>query len=253
MLKLLLRLAVLVFAVIGIAAVAFVVLANNDSNSNDSTVGTTGTASTSGAGGSLTAAEVLQQSTEATAQVSSFHFVLSHENGSTPLPLNLDLDSAEGDVLVPDRMKADVDAKAVGVKVSVKVVGIEDQTWVTNPFTRNWQELPNTNIRDFANPAALVSGLLPSIQDPKLSDGGSVDGVDTYRVTGTIDSGDLQNALGIAEAGHQVTVEAWIGKDDKLPRRVRLAGPLSDAEDSDVVRNVELSRYNESVEIVPPE
>jgi hypothetical protein len=250
MLKLLLKLVILVLAVIGIAAIAIVVLDSTDSDSDDSPVGTI---TSSGGTGSDAAADVLQQATDATAQVSSFHFVLSHENGSTPLPLNLDLDSAEGDVIVPDRMKADVDAKAAGINVSVQVIGIEDQTWVTNPFTRNWQELPGTNIRDFANPAALVSGLLPSIQNPQMSDGGKVDGVDTDHITGTMDSAALKDALGIAEAGHQVTVEAWIGKDDNLPRRVRLAGALSDAEDSDVVRNVELSRYNQPVDISPPE
>ncbi len=89
--------------------------------------------------------------------------------------------------------------------------------------------------------------------DATLSDGGTVDGVKTNKVTGTIDSGALKDALGIAEAGHQVKVEAWIGVDDMLPRRVRLTGPLSSDEEPDVVRQVELSRYDEPVEIMPPE
>jgi LppX/LprAFG-like lipoprotein len=248
--------ALFVLVLAGVAAVAIGLVAlmafdNDDDSDPDGTTG--GVASTAGPGGGLSAQDVLQQSAARSEEVMSFHFILTHENGSTPLPLGLQLETAEGDVGVPDRLAAEVEAEAVGINVDVEVIGIEGRTWVTNPFTRGWQELPDTNIRDFANPAALVSGLLPSIMNPELSEGGSVDGVDTHQVTGTIDSGALQDALGIAEPGREVEVEAWIGKDDMLPRRVRLIGPLSDAEDADVVRQVELSRFDEPVEIMPPE
>jgi hypothetical protein len=254
MLKLILLLVLGFFAVIGVAAVGLVALGDSDS---DPESGAQSQATPAGprptAEGPLTAEDVLEQSAQRSAEVTSFHFILTHENGSTPLPLNLDLESAEGDVVVPDQLKAAVDAEAVGINVSVDVVGIGDRTWVTNPFTRGWEELPGTNIRDFADPAALVSGLLPAITDPQLTEGDSVDGVETHLVTGSIDSGALQDALGIAEPGQTVEVEAWIGVDDLLPRRVRLIGPLSTADSADVVRQVELSRFDEPVEIMPPE
>src|SRR5690606_17983505 len=85
------------------------------------------------------AEQLLQESLAAAEAVSSFHFVLTHENGTTPLPLNLELESAEGDILVPASMRAEADAEALGVNVSVDVIGIDDRTWVTNPFTRDWQ------------------------------------------------------------------------------------------------------------------
>lgn len=248
MLKLLLAL-VLAVVVVAAGVVAFVVLEDDDDN------GSTGTRTpvpSSGATGE-DATQLLQQASDAAAEVSSFHFVLTHENGTTPLPLNLELETAEGDILVPGSMKAEVDAEALGVNVTVNVIGIEDRTWVTNPFTRDWQELPDTNIRDFADPASLVESVLPAMKDAQVSDGEKVDGVDTRLVTGNVDSGALQQSLGIAEPGHDVMVQAWIGVEDSLPRRVRLSGPLSAAEDPDVVREVELSRYNQPVEITPPE
>src|SRR5690606_12212819 len=202
---------------------------------------------------SITAAEVLEQAATASQDVSSFHFVLTHENGTTPLPLNLNLESAEGDVVVPDRMRAEAEADALGINVNVDVIGIGERTWVTNPFTRQWQELEGTNIRDFANPAALISDVLPAIRDPQLSNGTNIDGVETHQVTGTLDSAALAEALGLAEAGRDVAVISWIGKDDMLPRRVRLEGALSDDESSNVVRQVDISRYNQPVEINPPE
>ena len=136
----------------------------------------------------------------------------------------------------------------------VQIIGVDNRTWVTNPFTRQWQELPNTNIRDFANPAALISGAAcPRSRARQLEDGGKLDGVDTQVVTGKIESGALRQALGIAEPGHVLTVQAWIGVDDMLPRRVRVSGPLTDTESPDVVRQVDVSRYDQPVEIMPPE
>jgi hypothetical protein len=262
MLRFLLSLLLAVVLVVAIGVVALVALGDDeDSDSGGSTgsvatpvnttVGSTGASATPD--GSETADDVLAKAVDAVAGITSFHFKLTHENGSTPLPLTLQLESAEGDVIVPGSMKADVDAKAAGINVSVQVIGIDDETWITNPFTRNWQNLPGTNIRDFADPAALVAGLLPSIKADGLTNGGTVDGVRTQLVTGTIDSGALSDALGIAQPGRSVSVDAWIGIDDYLPRRVRLTGPLSDDDDQDVVREVEISRYDQPVEIMPPE
>lgn len=251
MLKLLLGVVLVVVVLVAAGVIGFVVLGDDDDDEGSSGSAPTPVVST-GAGGSE-AEQVLQRASDAAAQVSSFHFILTHENGTTPLPLNLELESAEGDILVPGSMQAEADAEALGVNVSVEVIGIDDRTWVTNPFTRDWQELPDTNIRDFADPASLVESVLPAITDAQLAEGEEIDGVDTRLVTGNIDSGALQESLGIAEPGHNVMVEAWIGVDDSLPRRVRLSGPLSDAENDNVVREVELSRYNQPVEIMPPE
>ena len=256
MLKVLLLLVLGFFAIIGVAVVGLIAFdsgSDPDSGAVSEATPISPGAPTATVAGELTAGDVLQQAGERAAEVSSFHFVLTHENGSTPLPLSLALESAEGDVVVPGRLQAEVEAEAVGIDVSVEVIGIDDRTWVTNPFTRAWQELPGTDIRDFADPAALVAGLLPAVMDPALSDGGSVGGVETHLVTGRIDSGALRDALGIAEPGREVTVEAWIGVDDQLLRRVRLIGALSDVESPDVVRQVELSRFDEPVEIMPPE
>jgi hypothetical protein len=254
MLKFLFLLVVGIFALIGVAVVGYLALGDDDDPDSDTATQATPGAPRATIEGTLTAEALLQQSADRAAEVQSFHFILTHENGTTPLPLNLDLEAAEGDVVVPGRLQADVDAEALGgLNVAVEVIGIDDQTWVTNPFTRGWEELPNTNIRDFADPAALVSGLLPAVQNAQLSEGETLDGVETQRVTGQIDSGALQDALGIAVPGNNVDVEAWIGVEDQLPRRVRLIGPLSDEESADVVRQVDLSRYDQPVKIMPPE
>ena len=72
-------------------------------------------------------ATLLQRAAAAVQDAGTFHFKLTHENGTTPLPLNLQLVSAEGDFQVPDKLAGGrSSAKAPGgINVSVKVIAIE--------------------------------------------------------------------------------------------------------------------------------
>lgn len=197
-------------------------------------------------------ATLLQRSAAAVQEARTFHFKLTHQNGTTPLPLNLQLVSAEGDFQIPGRLAADVRARAAGVNVSVKVVAIDNQTWLTNPFTRDWQRLPGASLRDLADPGTLVTSLLPKVVNPTLGEGSEIDGVDTLKIEGTIDSGELRDALSFARPGHSVQVEVWIGAEDSLPRRLILTGRLVSDEDDDVQRQIDLSRFGAAVQINPP-
>jgi LppX_LprAFG lipoprotein len=196
---------------------------------------------------------LLARAATAVEDVTSFHFRLTHKNGTTPLPLNLALETAEGDVVIPGKLSAEIEAKAVGsIPVSVNVIAIDDETWITNPFNRKWQRLPGSGVRDFADPEALVKSLVAAVQDPRIDGGSTIDGVRTVKLVARVDAGQLREALAIARAGNEVRVEAWVGAEDGLPRRIRIVGPLSSGEDDDVSRQIDLSRFDEPVEISPP-
>jgi hypothetical protein len=201
-----------------------------------------------------TAEEVLSRSATVVQGVTSFHFRLIHENGATPIPLNLQLTTAEGDVVAPDRLAAKVSAKAAGsVTVNIDIIAVGDKTWVTNPFTRRWQTLPGATIKDVADPTALMSAILKSIQDPVINGQTEVDGVLCYHLTGTMDSGALATSLPIAYAGFPVNIDLWIGAEDALPRRARMSGQLAQDDPEKIVRQVDFSRFNARFEIQPPD
>jgi lipoprotein LprG len=204
------------------------------------------------AGDAPSAQQIVTSAARATSALKSFHFKLNHENGSTPMPLNLQLISAEGDVNVPDKLSADVKAKALGVTASVKTIGIGSQTWITNPFNRQWQQLPGVSVADITDPTALVNSMLASLKDPSLAGQSEVDGVKTYHVDGKMDASAFRAAFPSAQAGKTVDVSMWIGSEDYLPRKARIDGPLSDSEPKDIVREIELSRFNSAVDISPP-
>jgi hypothetical protein len=206
-----------------------------------------------GATSGVNAADLLERSVTRFQTVKTFHYKLEHEKGSIPIVLNLQLVTAEGDVIVPDRISSDVQAKAGPTTLRVKVIGIGDMTWITNPFTREFQTAPgNTSIGDIIDPVGLVSSVAASMQEAKLEGIESIDGVDAYRLSGKLPSDALTKALTFADPGRMLDVEAWIGKDDSLLRRARLKGPLVPDENPDVVRVINLSKFDEQVAIEPP-
>ncbi len=198
------------------------------------------------------ATELVQKASTATKALKSFHFKLTHENGTTPIPLGLELVSAEGDVGIPDKLAANVKAKAAGVGVSVKVIGIDDKTWLTNPFTRKFQLLPGESIKDIADPTGLINAVLASLTNVKLAGTDTIDGTQTYKITGNVDASALQAAFDNATKGFPAGVELWVGQSDSLPRRVRLSGPLSKDEPKDIVREIDLSNFDKPVDIKAP-
>jgi hypothetical protein len=201
----------------------------------------------------LTAEQILQRAADRLGAVSSFHFRLTHENGTTQMPLNMELRTAEGDVVMPDRLSAEIEARAVVTNVRVRAIAIDERIWITNPFTRQWQRLPgDASIRDFADPARFVSAVVDEVRDAEVVAEERINGAPVYKVIGNVDSGALRPAIGSARPGMRVDVEVWVGTEDFLPRRVRLIGPLEPDDADNIVRELNLSRFNQSIDIQPP-
>ena len=197
--------------------------------------------------------EILPKVVERVGAVKSFHFRLEHENGLSPMPLDLKLKTAEGDVQVPDRMKAKLEADVAGALLRVEVVGIGEEGWMTNPFSREWQPLPaGTTISAIFDPAAGIQAVAGSLQEVRVVGVEKVGGDNTYLLEGQIDSGALKAAVPIAEPGLTVNVKVWVGVDDYNIRQVRLEGPFASGEPENIVRILILSNFDEPVSIEPP-
>ena len=196
---------------------------------------------------------VLPKAVTAFDSVKSFHFRLEHDNGGSPIPPGLTLQTADGDVIVPDRMEAKLDAKAGQQTVRVEVIGVGDQGWITNPFSREWQPLPHgTTIKDIFDPTQGVKAIVASLQDATVAAEEKVDGVSCYHVEGTVPSDSLVAAAPIAKPGLTVGIKVWIGKGDSLIHQVYLVGPIAPDEPSNIVRRIMLSKFDEDITINAP-
>lgn len=187
-------------------------------------------------------------------RVTSFHFVLTHESGGTPILQTMLLTRAEGDVARPGQMKAQLAVEAVGAALQLQFIGIGDEAWLSNPFDpTQWQALPDVAAHDVLNLEALPH-VLRQLKNPTLVGEERLAGATSYHVQGKLDSADLTTLVPSgAEPGLEVTVDLWIGKDDSLVRRVVVSGALTFKEPTTMKRTIELSAFDAPVTITPPQ
>lgn len=197
--------------------------------------------------------EILPKVVERVGALKSFHFRLEHENGLSPIPFDLKLKTAEGDVQVPDRMQAKLETDVAGALLRVEVIGIGEEGWMTNPFSHQWQSLPKgTTISAIFDPAAGIQAVASSLQEVRVAGVEKVGGDNTYLLEGQVDSGVLEAAAPIAEPGLTVNVKVWVDVEDYTIRQVRLEGPFAPGEPENIVRILSLSKFDEPVSIEPP-
>ena len=195
------------------------------------------------------AVALLKVAADKMAAVKTFHFILDHENGGTPIINSLSMRRAEGDMDVPDKMRADVSAVAPSfgnLRVDVQVVAVGDTAKITNPFNRaRWEPLPGkTPLSAIFDPAAGAVALLRSVTDAHITGTEKINGIDTWKVEGPLKATDLVAFMPTAEAGYTLKGTAWIGQTDKQLYRVRLEGAAGADDAPNVVRKLDFSKYD---------
>jgi LppX_LprAFG lipoprotein len=194
---------------------------------------------------------IIAHGVERTAALKSFHFVLKVANA--PSGGGLIIRFAEGDILVPDRLRARINGTIAGVALQSAIVSVGDRSFLQDPVTKQWRAFAAG-----ANPAKLfdpAKGVLAGIRTAAaLRNAGSdqVGGADTYRLAARVSADAVAPLAGVESSGRPVRLTIWVGKRDSLLRRLRLDGPVAPAEPNDIARTVELSKFDESLKITPP-
>lgn len=201
----------------------------------------------------LSVEEIVAQTTEKTSAVTSFHFVFEAESAPTAVA-GLSLTFAEGDLVVPDRLRADVAGSLSGVSLTSELVIVGDRDFLKDPFRGEWRTFEvGTSPVAFFDPAKGVLAVIEGAQELSQLASEEVGGADSYRLRGKVPVSAITPILGNPPSERLVDVELWIGTEDLLLRRIRLEGPVLEGDPEDVVRTVELSEFDEPVEIEPPE
>ena len=202
-----------------------------------------------------TADELRTRSAAAVAQLKSFRFTLEVLNGTMPLGGGLAATSVEGQVAAPDRLQMTVKARAANMALELRVVGIGERQFLTNPLTSQWQDATGT----LALPRLLdpERGLAATIgQATALEKRGrqSQGGVDTFHLAGPVPAADLARLVGAAQpAAGTVQTELWIGAADHRPRRARLVGAIVPEEPATLERVLTLSDFDAAVQTEAPQ
>lgn len=197
--------------------------------------------------------EVLHLSADRMENLKSFHFVLTHKDGSIRIAFDLDMEKAEGDLVVPGRMKAKVSARLQGLPVSVDVVSGDGKFWVKLPFGGGFQKVSGFALSDFFNPERGIPLLMREATAATVTGRDEIDGHEAIVVDTDFDAGSLADLVPAAKPGFPVRISLWIGEQDYLLYRLRINGAMSGKDKPDVVRTINLSKFDQSVTITLPD
>ena len=200
-----------------------------------------------------TAQQLISKAQAAILKVSSYHFNLTADNPGAGDSL-FAIKSADGDILVPDKLKANANAIAMGNIVQVKIVAIGQKQYVTDPVTGNWNQTSALlDPRTLSDPQTGVAAILGHIQNPSTPSDGSVDNTSCWNINGQLDTRYLTGIVGTdITPGTMLSVTACIGKTDNLPYLIRINGIAIKGDTDKTVRTFKLSKFNETLTITAP-
>ena len=205
-----------------------------------------------GASNVPTAQQLIKNAQAAIQKVKSYHFNLVVDNpGQEGI---LTIKTADGDVLVPDKLQAKANALIFGNIVNVRIIAIGDKQYVTDPITGNWTAA--TGLLDphtLSDSKTGVGAILGHIQNPSPPTDANVDGTPCWNINGTLNAKYLVGITGAsAPAGSTVAVTTCIGKADNLPYLFRLSGIAAQGDTAKTVRTFKLSKFGEALSITAP-
>jgi hypothetical protein len=197
-----------------------------------------------------TAQQVISGAQTAIQKVTSYHFNFVTENpGSAPFVLK----NADGDIIVPDKLKANANVVEFNNVVKVQFVSIKDNQYATDPITGKWMK--TTIPIDPRALSDLQTGIIPSflghIQNPTTPTDSSVDNTPCWRIEGKLETKYL-TGLGGQPTGSTVPVTVCVGKTDNLPRLITSNGVTFQGDTNKTVYTLKLSQFDEKLSIVAP-
>lgn len=199
-----------------------------------------------------TSQQLIKDAQTAIQKVTAYHFNLAVDNPGTGGVLVIK--SADGDILVPHRLKANASVLILGNVVQVKIITIDSNQYVTDPITGNWMHTTGLlDPRSLSNSSTGVAAILGHIQNPGAPADANVNGTSCWSISGTLDAKYLAGITGGgAPAGSSVAVTTCIGKSDNLPYQIKMTGIAAAGDNKNTVRTFTLSKFGESLTINAP-
>lgn len=201
-------------------------------------------------------AALLAKAAKSMSGVSSFHFALDNGSGPTPLIEGIDLASAEGDVIVPNKIQAELTADFHGLSLTVKVIGIGSDVWITNPMGGGTQKLSGNMglVLSVLNPYDILSSAAKTIEQPKIEGTEKVNGVETTKVSGkfnVVTAATGTPVVTTTEGMPAPTITLWVDAQG-LVHRLQVRGQILPTDPTDATRTFNITNFNKPVTIEPP-
>lgn len=212
----------------------------------------------------ISAGELVQLSAERMKNSEGFQFLIERDGAPAFLDPGetISFRRARGAYVAPDRALATVRVIGPGIITDVDVISVAEIQWQTNVVTGAWEELPpNWGF----NPAVLFDDEI-GIQAVLLADLAGValaepenlvekEGPDEllYSVTAVASGENVYQMSGFLIGPEQVDIQLWIRPETFELVRIVVREPEPDSEEGESIWQVDISNYDEIIDIQPPE
>ena len=212
----------------------------------------------------ITAEELVQLSAERMKNSVGFQFLIERDGAPAFLDPGetLSFRRARGAFVAPDRALATVRVIGPGIITDVDVISVAEIQWQTNVVTGAWEELPpNWGF----NPAVLFDDeigiqavLLADLAEVQLAEPENLaesEGPDEllYSLTAVASGENIYQMSGFLIGPEQVDVQLWIQPETFELVRIVVREPEPGSEEGESVWQVDITNYDEIIDIQPPE
>ncbi|MDI3339509.1 MAG: LppX_LprAFG lipoprotein [Sphaerobacter sp.] len=199
---------------------------------------------------------LIEAATARFAELQTAHFVLTIEGDVFLDPQqSLTLRGAEGNIQRPDRAATKADLGFAGATISVELVSLGPDQYMTNFLTGRWEQAP----ADLAyNPAVLfdpergIQAVLRATRDVTLVGNETVAGVAARHLRGVAPRAAVTPVTGAAFHADPIDFDLWIDAETSDILKVVLHDTAAAQGAIPATWTLELSRHNEPVHIERP-
>ena len=201
-------------------------------------------------GSTPSAQQLIKNAQTAIQKVTSYHFNLKAENIGTSS--SLPIESADGDIIVPDKLQANANVLFNGALVQAQIVTIGNDEYLNVLGT--WQKTTGLfDPRALADPQKGVAAILGHLQNPSTPVDSTSGNTPCWSISGKLDASYLSGITGgNVPAGTMDDVTTCIGKSDNLPYSVLIKGIAAQGDTAQTSRTLTLSKFNEKITITAP-
>ena len=200
------------------------------------------------------ATAVLEAAVAPMKALNSFHFTYDVVKPKNAKPIEgTEIVRIVGDVTMDGRMNATIDLLQRNVPLQLAFIADGATHYLKDPASQKWQSIPaESSPVGKVNLNAGAIQILEQIARPTYDGNEKVDGVECYRVKGSVTASAVASIAGVVTTSQDFAATLWVGIEDHLVRRIELVGAASADEDVKTVRVIVLSKFDEPVTISPP-
>lgn len=187
--------------------------------------------------------------------VNAFHVLLRVQNPGSVTQSQVQIRAANGDVIMPDKVKAQATVIMSGQSVTVNLISVGDNQFITDPITGQWRVIKGVlDPRVLTNPDTGIISLVSKVQQVSQPTSAIVNAVPCWHVSGELDAKYLAFFTGGGiPAGTLLQTSVCIGKLDSLPYQLSVTGMAGTGDTAQTTRTFDLSNYNENISITAPQ